>query len=134
MGKIKSIVAREILDSRGNPTVGVNITLDNNISAFSSVPSGASTGSREALELRDNDPKRYKGKGVLKAVENINSIIAKALISKDVSGQNEIDAIMIEIDGTEKKENLGANAILGVSLAALIDSSKSEKINLYERI
>jgi len=134
MGKIKSIVAREILDSRGNPTVGVNITLDNNISAFSSVPSGASTGSREALELRDNDPKRYKGKGVLKAVENINSIIAKALISKDVSGQNEIDAIMIEIDGTEKKENLGANAILGVSLAALIASSKSEKINLYERI
>ena len=134
MGKIKSIEAREILDSRGNPTVGVNITLDNNISAFSSVPSGASTGSREALELRDNDPKRYKGKGVLKAVENINSIIAKALISKDVSGQNEIDEIMIEIDGTEKKENLGANAILGVSLAALIASSKSEKINLYERI
>ena len=134
MGKIKSIVAREILDSRGNPTVGVNITLDNNISAFSSVPSGASTGSRESLELSDNDPKRYKGKGVLKAVENINSIIAKALISKDVSGQNEIDAIMIEIDGTEKKENLGANAILGVSLAALIASSKSEKINLYERI
>ena len=134
MAKITSIIAREILDSRGNPTVGVNITLDNNISAFSSVPSGASTGSREALELRDNDPKRYKGKGVLKAVENINSIIAKALISKDVSGQNEIDAIMIEIDGTEKKENLGANAILGVSLAALIASSKSEKINLYERI
>ena len=132
MAKITSIIAREILDSRGNPTVGVNITLDNNISAFSSVPSGASTGSREALELRDNDLKRYKGKGVLKAVENINTIISKALVSKDVSSQNEIDEIMIEIDGTEKKENLGANAILGVSLAALIASSKSEKINLYE--
>ena len=131
MRKIKSIVAREILDSRGNPTVGVNITLDNNISAFSSVPSGASTGSREALELRDNDPKRYKGKGVLKAVENINSIIAKALISKDVSGQNEIDAIMIEIDGTEKKENLGANAIVGVRFSTSVVLGGSAELLAY---
>ena len=134
MAKITSIIAREILDSRGNPTVGVNITLDNNISAFSSVPSGASTGSREALELRDNDFKRYKGKGVLKAVENINTIISKALVSKDVSSQNEIYEIMKKIKLTEKKENIEAKDILCVSLAVLIASSKSEKINLYQRI
>ena len=134
MHKIKSINASEILDSRGNPTVGVEIELDNNIVAISSVPSGASTGVREALELRDNDSNRYKGKGVTQAINNINNIIAKSLLSLDVRDQKNIDQIMIDLDGTDMKQNLGANAILGVSLATLIASSMSENIPLYKRI
>lgn len=134
MHKIKSINASEILDSRGNPTVGVEIQLDNNILAISSVPSGASTGVREALELRDNDSNRYKGKGVTQAVSNINNIIAKPLLSLDVREQKNIDQIMIDLDGSDMKQNLGANAILGVSLATLIASSMSENLPLYEKI
>tara|TARA_B100000579_G_scaffold191732_1_gene156671 strand:- start:11957 stop:13243 length:1287 start_codon:yes stop_codon:yes gene_type:complete len=134
MYKIKSVLGREILDSRGNPTVGVEVTLEDGKLGLSSVPSGASTGSREALELRDNDSSRFMGKGVLKAVENINNKISKALISKDVRNQIEIDNTMIDIDGTEEKKNIGANAILGVSLAILSASSQAEGIEIYQKI
>ena len=134
MYKIKSVVGREILDSRGNPTVGVEIELDDGIIGSASVPSGASTGSREALELRDSDPNRFNGKGVLKAVENINNKIAKILIDKDSRNQKELDELMIELDGSEEKKNLGANAILGVSLAVLSASSKAEGLEIYEKI
>ena len=134
MYKIKSVVGREILDSRGNPTVGVEIELDDGIIGSASVPSGASTGSREALELRDSDPNRFNGKGVLKAVENIIKKIAKILIAKDSSNQKEIDELMIDLDGSEEKKNLGANAILGVSLAVLSASSRAEGLEIYEKI
>ncbi len=115
--KIKSIFARQILDSRGTPTVEVDVTLVNGIMARASVPSGASTGQFEALELRDGDPKYYFGKSVLKAVNNVNNIIAPALLGKSVLEQRERDMEMLALDGTETKSNLGANAILGVSLA-----------------
>ena len=134
MYKIKSVVGREILDSRGNPTVGVEIELDDGIIGSASVPSGASTGSREALELRDSDPNRFNGKGVLKAVENINNKIAKILIDKDSRNQKELDELMIELDGSEEKKYLGSNAILGVSLAVLSASSKAEGLEIYEKI
>lgn len=117
MSKIKNIRAREILDSRGNPTVEVDVVLDNGISGRAAIPSGASTGSKEAVELRDGDKNRYLGKGVIKAVGNVNDIIARELIGKDPSKQKEIDNFMIDLDGTENKSRLGANAILGVSLA-----------------
>ncbi|MBU4310494.1 phosphopyruvate hydratase, partial [bacterium] len=117
MTKIKNIRAREILDSRGNPTVEVDVILKNGIFGRAAVPSGASTGEHEALELRDGDEKRYSGKGVLKAVKNVNELIAPKLIGRDVNKQEEIDRLMIDLDGTENKERLGANAILGVSLA-----------------
>lgn len=117
MAKIKSVKAREILDSRGNPTVEVEVVLDNGKKAWAGVPSGASTGSYEALELRDGDKKRYSGKGVLKAVDNINKKIAPKIIGLDPTKQAEIDKLMIDLDGTENKSKLGANAILGVSLA-----------------
>lgn len=117
MAKIKSVKAREILDSRGNPTVEVEVALDNGRKAWAGVPSGASTGSREALELRDGDKKRYGGKGVLKAVSNVNKIIAPKLVGMDPTKQQEIDQLMIKLDGTENKSKLGANAILGVSMA-----------------
>ena len=132
MTKIKNIIGREVLDSRGNPTVEVDVILENNVLGRAIVPSGASTGEREALELRDNDPKRYLGKGVLKAVENVNTILREAIVGMDVSNQKEIDYKMIALDGTETKSNLGANAVLGVSMACLkaaaIDSGK----DLYE--
>jgi len=134
MYKIKSVIGREILDSRGNPTVGVELILESGKIGLSAVPSGASTGSREALELRDNDPKRYKGKGVIKAIDNINNKISKALINKDVRNQLELDNIMIDLDGTEEKKNIGANAILGVSLAILSAASHSENIEIYQKI
>ncbi len=134
MYKIKSVVGREILDSRGNPTVGVEIELDGGIIGSASVPSGASTGSREALELRDSDPNRFNGKGVLKAVENINRKIEKILLDKDSRNQKEIDELMIDLDGSEEKKNLGANAILGVSLAVLSASSRAEGLEIYEKI
>ncbi|MEC7838131.1 MAG: phosphopyruvate hydratase [Chloroflexota bacterium] len=134
MYKIKSVIGREILDSRGNPTVGVELILESGKIGLSAVPSGASTGSREALELRDNDPKRYKGKGVIKAIDNINNKISKALINKDVRNQLELDNIMIDLDGTEEKKNIGANAILGVSLAILSAASHSENIEMYQKI
>lgn len=117
MSSIKSIHARQILDSRGNPTIEVDVTTDNGLVGRASVPSGASTGSREALELRDGDKSRYMGKGVLKAVDNVNKIIAPKLIGKSVFEQRSIDNLMIELDGTENKDKLGANAILGVSMA-----------------
>ena len=132
MSKIKNIYAREILDSRGNPTVEVELTLKSGIKAVASVPSGASTGKNEALELRDNDKNRYHGKGVLKAVNNVNNIIKPLLIGKDSLNQEEIDRIMLEKDGTENKEVLGANAILGVSLANLKAAAKYKGLELYE--
>ena len=131
--KIKDIHAREILDSRGNPTIEVEMTLDNNIKAVASVPSGASTGSREALELRDNDKSRFNGKGVLKAVNNVNNIIRNELIGKEAN-QKEIDDILLKLDGTENKGNLGANAILSVSLACLKCIAASENKELYEYV
>ena len=118
MSEIKSIHGRQILDSRGNPTVEVEITLENGSRGKSSVPSGASTGSREAIELRDRDRPEFHGKGVYSAVTNINTEIQKTLIGKSVLEQNEIDKTLIELDGTENKSRLGANAILAVSLAA----------------
>ncbi|CEG11916.1 enolase [groundwater metagenome] len=120
MEKIKSVKGREILDSRGNPTVEVEITLDSGIKARSDVPSGASTGTYEALELRDNDKKRYHGKGVLKAVANVNNIIAPKIVGMeagDINFVRAVDEIMLNLDGTENKTNLGANAMLGVSMA-----------------
>lgn len=130
---IKDIHAREILDSRGNPTIEVDMTLDNGISATASVPSGASTGSREALELRDKDPNRYEGKGVLSAVDNVNNIIKPALLGKKAD-QLSVDNFLIELDGTENKSKLGANAILGVSLACLKCLAKSNNKELYEYV
>jgi len=131
MTSIKDIKAREILDSRGNPTVEVEITLQDNSFGMASVPSGASTGSHEAVELRDGDKTRYGGKGVKKAVENVNKVIAKALIGKEWN-QETLDREMIKIDGTENKGQLGANAILGVSLAFAKAMAKSEGKELYE--
>lgn len=115
---IQDVHAREILDSRGNPTVEVEVTLDCGVMGRASVPSGASTGENEALELRDGDKGRYLGKGTLKAVENVNTIIAPALVGYSVLEQRAIDEKMLELDGTPTKSKLGANAILGVSLAA----------------
>ena len=132
MSKIKNIYAREILDSRGNPTVEVEVTLESGIIGVASVPSGASTGKNEALELRDNDKNRYHGKGVLKAVSNVNKIIKPSLIGKDSLNQKEIDNIMLELDGTDNKSVLGANAILGVSLANLKAAAKYKGLELYE--
>ena len=131
--KISNIIGREILDSRGNPTVEVEVVLENGIKARVGVPSGASTGSREAVELRDNDAKRYLGKGVLKAVENVNTIIREKLVGMDASLQAEIDNTLIELDGTPNKSVLGANAILGVSLACLRASSQAsgEELSTY---
>ena len=134
MGKIKDIKAREILDSRGNPTVEVDVILENGIVGRGAVPSGASTGVREALELRDNDKSRYMGKGVLKAVENVNTVIRKAIIGMESSNQKEIDYKMIELDGTETKSKLGANAILGVSMAVLKASAIEAGMPLYKYI
>ncbi|RLI89526.1 MAG: phosphopyruvate hydratase, partial [Candidatus Altiarchaeales archaeon] len=130
--KIKEVKAREVLDSRGNPTVECEIFTENSI-ARAIVPSGASKGIHEALELRDNG-KRYHGKGVLKAVKNIKEIIAPKIIGKDCRNQREIDEIMLSLDGTENKSNLGANAILAVSMAVVKVSAIEEGIPLYERI
>ena len=114
--KIQKIEAIEILDSRGNPTVEVNLKLEDGTTSRAMVPSGASTGEREATELRDGDKKRYGGKGVLKAVENVNTVIAKAIKDKSIHTQRELDYLLIELDGTKNKAKLGANAILGVSM------------------
>lgn len=134
--KIENIHAREILDSRGTPTVEVDLTLTGGIEGRASVPSGASTGAFEAVELRDGDKKKFGGKGVLKAVQNTNEIISKKLIGKEVvaslSGQKEIDQMLIDLDGTENKGKLGANAILGVSLALARALAQSTKKPLYE--
>ena len=129
---IKNIYSREILDSRGNPTVEVELVLENDILARAAVPSGASTGEFEAMELRDNDKKRYMGKGVLSAVNNVNSEIRNALIGIDINSQENIDNILIELDGTENKSRLGANAILGVSMAAYKAGAKANNVPLYD--
>lgn len=131
MNKIKNLEAREILDSRGNPTIEVEMTLDDGAFGRASVPSGASTGSHEAVELRDGDKNRYCGLGVLKAVENANGKIAKSIVGKSFD-QKSLDEALIALDGTENKSNLGANALLGVSLAFSHAAAKSEKIPLYE--
>ena len=132
--KISDIKAREILDSRGNPTVAVKVFLEDGSSGEFKVPSGASTGEKEALELRDNDQNRYLGKGVLKAVNNVNTIIRDKLIGMDAYNQRLIDETMISIYGTETKSNLGANAILGVSVANLKASALSLKLPIYKYI
>ena len=129
--KIKNIHAREILDSRGTPTLEAEVLLDNGVIGSASVPSGASTGEHEALELRDGDPHRYFGKGVLKAVANVNDTIASALIGMDASDQSAIDRRMILLDGTENKSRLGANAILAVSLAVAKAAAASVGEPLY---
>ena len=131
--KIVDVKGREILDSRGNPTVEVDVILENGIRGRAAVPSGASTGEREALEMRDGD-ERYLGKGVLKAVNNVNTIIRVAVIGMDAEDQKALDYAMIELDGTETKSKLGANAILGVSMAALRASAINEGKELYEYI
>ncbi|OGL66741.1 phosphopyruvate hydratase [Candidatus Uhrbacteria bacterium RIFCSPHIGHO2_01_FULL_63_20] len=131
MSKIDSIHAHEILDSRGNPTVQVTVLLEDGSTGTASVPSGASTGSHEALELRDGNPKRYRGLGVLKAVRNANGPLAKAVTGMHADDQREIDARMVALDGTDNKRRLGANAILGVSLAVAHAAAKSNVQPLY---
>jgi len=132
--EIKDIRAREILDSRGNPTIEADVILEDGTIGRAAAPSGASTGSREALELRDNDSSRYLGKGVKKAVANVNSQIRSALMNTDVSEQQRIDDTMIELDGTQNKDNLGANAMLAVSLAAAKAAAQSQSLPLHQYI
>ena len=134
MAKIVDIKGREVLDSRGNPTVEADVLLDNGIIGSACAPSGASTGSREALELRDGEKSRYLGKGVLKAVANINGPIRDLLLGKDPSDQKALDRAMIELDGTENKAKLGANAILAVSLAAAKAAAQDQDLPLYAHI
>ena len=134
MAKIVDIKGREVLDSRGNPTVEADVLLDNGIIGSACAPSGASTGSREALELRDGDKSRYMGKGVLKAVANINGPIRDALLGKDPVDQQALDRTMITLDGTENKASLGANAILAVSLAAAKAAAQDQDLPLYAHI
>ena len=129
MSRIVEIVGREIIDSRGNPTVEADVILDSGVMGRAAVPSGASTGTREAVELRDGDKKRYLGKGVKKAVANVNTVLKAALLGKDAADQEALDQIMIQLDGTDNKGNLGANALLAISMAnakaAAIDSKQS---------
>jgi len=132
MARIVEIIAREILDSRGNPTVEVDVTLDDSSLGRAAVPSGASTGEREAIELRDGDKTRYLGRGVLKAVANVESVLAPLLRGKDARAQREIDYLMKEADGTEYKSKLGANAMLAVSMAVANAAAASAKLPLYQ--
>ena len=134
MTAIVDIHAREILDSRGNPTVEVDVLLESGAFGRAAVPSGASTGVHEAVELRDGDKSRYEGKGVLKAVENVNTTIADAIIGMEAENQKEIDEAMIALDGTENKGKLGANAILGVSLAVAKAAAEEAGLPLYRYI
>ncbi|MEK7139180.1 MAG: phosphopyruvate hydratase [Patescibacteria group bacterium] len=129
--KIKKITAREILDSRGDPTIEVSVQLKNGVVGTAAVPSGASTGSHEAWELRDGDKKRFSGKGVLKAVKNVEQIITPLLIGKKANRQRDIDLLMIKLDGTPNKQRLGANAILGVSLAIARAAAQTKGLPLY---
>lgn len=131
MSKIKKIYGYQVIDSRGNPTVAVDVTLDNEKTGTAMVPSGASTGSREAVELRDNDPQLFNGKGVLKAVNFVNTEIAQAVVGMQPESQEEIDHKLIELDGTANKSRLGANAILGVSLAAAHAAAADQQLPLY---
>jgi len=134
MSEIADVYAREIIDSRGNPTLEVEVFLESGVMGRAAVPSGASTGEREALELRDGDKSRYMGKGVLKAVNNVNTLIADQLIGMEVTDQVGIDNKMLELDGTEFKSNLGANAILGVSLAVAKAAAEDVGLTLYQYI
>ncbi len=134
MTRITGIQGREILDSRGNPTVEVDVYLASGVVGRAAVPSGASTGEHEAVELRDKDPKRYLGKGVLKAVENVNTAIAEELLGMDALNQREIDRTLCDLDGTSTKSKLGANAILGVSLAAARAAAETLEMPLYRYI
>ena len=134
MAKIVKVIGREIIDSRGNPTVEAEVHLEGGFVGLAAAPSGASTGSREALELRDGDKSRFLGKGVLKAVAAVNGPIAEAILGKDASNQAEIDQIMIDLDGTENKSNFGANAILAVSLANAKAAAASKGLPLYAYI
>ena len=134
MPKITQIKAREILDSRGNPTVEVDVLLSDGSFGRAAIPSGASTGQKEAVELRDGDKKRYHGKGVQKAVSNVNDIISSTLIDSESNDQSKIDSVLNELDGTKNKSNLGANAILGVSLAVAKATANYYKIPLYKYI
>ena len=134
MAKIVKVIGREIIDSRGNPTVEAEVHLEGGFVGMAAAPSGASTGSREALELRDGDKSRFLGKGVLKAVDAVNNQIANAIVGKDATNQAEIDQIMIDLDGTENKSNFGANAILAVSLANAKAAAASKGKALYEWI
>ena len=134
MAHIKSIFARQILDSRGNPTIEVDVLTSNGIKGRAAVPSGASTGIHEAVELRDNDSSIYLGKGVLKAVKNVNSILNEALNGMDIFDQEGIDRVMIKLDGTDNKSNLGANAILGVSLAVAKAAALESNLSLFKYI
>ncbi len=131
MTEILDVLAREILDSRGNPTVEVEVLLEGGDFGRAAVPSGASTGEHEAVELRDGDKSRYNGKGVLKAVQNVNDIIADEIIGLDATDQVFIDKLLIELDGTENKGKLGANAILGVSLAVAKAAASALDLPLY---
>ena len=124
MSYISEVFARQILDSRGNPTVEVDVITDEGAVGRAAVPSGASTGIHEAVELRDDDKKKYLGKGVLKAVKNVNTVIAPALLGYDVADQTGIDEIMIEMDGTDNKAKLGANALLAVSMAVAVGATR----------
>src|SRR6201989_1285884 len=132
--EIVKVVGREILDSRGNPTVEAEVPLADGTIGRAGVPSGASTGEHEAVELRDGDKKKYLGKGVLKAVENVNTKIAPELIGMDAREQEELDQLMIELDGTPKKGKLGANAILGVSMATAKAAAKAAGLPLYRSL
>ncbi len=134
MALIVDIKAREILDSRGNPTLEVDVSLDDGGFGRASVPSGASTGAHEAVELRDGDKSRYFGKGVLNAVKHVNEVIAPALMEFDALDQSELDCVLIELDGTDKKEKLGANAILGVSLACAKAAASSSNLPLFRYV
>ncbi|WP_199609554.1 phosphopyruvate hydratase [Flocculibacter collagenilyticus] len=134
MSKIVKVLGREIMDSRGNPTVEAEVYLEGGAWGRACAPSGASTGSREALELRDGDKARYLGKGVLKAVDNVNNLIANTLIGMNAYDQKAIDAAMIEVDGTENKDKLGANAILAVSLATAKAAAQDKGVQLFEHI
>jgi len=131
MSFVKQIIAREVIDSRGNPTIEADVLLDSGVIGRAMVPSGASTGSKEAIELRDGDAKRYFGKGVLNAVKHVNTEIAKAVVGLDVDDQTLIDQTMIELDGTENKGRLGANAILAVSMASAVAAAKNSNLPLY---
>lgn len=134
MSTIIDVFARELLDSRGNPTVEVEVILEDGTMGRAIVPSGASTGAHEAVELRDEDSSRYGGKGVLKAVENVNEIIAPEIVGMEAVRQIDIDTLMIELDGTPNKQKLGANAILGVSMAVARAAAKYLGLPLYQYI
>jgi len=134
MTTIAALNARQILDSRGNPTIEVDAHLDGGAMGRASVPSGASTGEHEALELRDGDKSRFRGKGVLKAVQNVNDRIAPRLVGEDAFDQAAVDQLLLELDGTPNKSSLGANAILGVSLAVARAAANALEIPLYRHL